>query len=611
MALPNDEAWHGLHGICCKDARFLRRDCEGETREHFACVTGRFALGTTLPPEVSASAGWRCDRYVQRDGTMVSWVGRNGTQSLTPSATHPNASSGTAERIANAYAHKHVACFTDIPGEFGVAIWDPRRSEVTLASDAFQSISIYYHLRHADAFCFDTHAGRLARSVGAAEKLYDDHLVAYLCDLQTEPGATCFRYVRSVPPGTAVTFGNRCITARRYWRPRSVADGRSEAALGEYRTRLFQVVQDVTAGCRLSAVALSGGLDSSSVFRIAHQSNPGNIRSVTCRADRDPASDELEYARLAIAGTGEQLHIVPPAEGLCTEKLLAQAPEPDALVRVSIWATLAKAAGSLGCVSLLTGEPGDMVGGCPTGWQTHLCETKVGRGVVLESLEQQGISTMRAALCVFGIALSARWPAYRTLRLRIASRNFWKFRFLNEIKSEVRDRHSLEERFRFERWGFHTPLVSYGHLLEQCQLRGICRIQRMFRLAEVMSNTAIVSPLMDKRLVQLAASMTPQLRYGNEFGGRHLMRQAIIGVVPEEIRLRRTKTELGALFDGFWRRSLSTSYFQTGGKLMGDLVARPWEDLREKALIAHATVPYGLFQLGLAGAWLQENALQY
>jgi hypothetical protein len=139
---------------------------------------------------------------------------------------------------------------------------------------------------------------------------------------------------------------------------------------------------------------------------------------------------------------------------------------------------------------------------------------------------------------------------------------------------------------------------------------GVAGVQRIDRLIEAVTGIAIFSPLADPKIIEIAAALPWELRHGPE-GGRILLRRAMSGLLPEKIRLRRTKCHFDVFFRRYFADSLKSSEFREGGACLQFLLNRAWEIL---LLEAQREVPYGrlspIFRVGLIGAWLREQGFR-
>ena len=128
---------------------------------------------------------------------------------------------------------------------------------------------------------------------------------------------TFFEGVWQLPPGHALTVGEKGLSLRRWWGldPHRRARGAPAEWKQEFEHLFTDAVRlrlraDVEVGS-----CLSGGLDSSAVVTTAARILPRPIHAFSCAYDEGPAFDERSYAKLTVAASGAQPHIVVPDGG--------------------------------------------------------------------------------------------------------------------------------------------------------------------------------------------------------------------------------------------------------------------------------------------------------
>jgi asparagine synthetase B (glutamine-hydrolysing) len=156
---------------------------------------------------------------------------------------------------------------------------------------------------------------------------------------------------------------------------------------------------------------------------------------------------------------------------------------------------------------------------------------------------------------------------------------------------------------------WRNPDVPLAILLAQYMDSDVAMVHRITSLVEGATGVALVHPMADPEIIQIASSLTWELRHGRE-GGRMLLRRAMRGILPEEIRLRTTKCSFNVFFQRYFASSLETQPFREGGKRLEFLLNDSWDSLRKNA---QKDVPYAalapIFRIGLVGAWLREHGL--
>jgi asparagine synthase (glutamine-hydrolysing) len=158
-------------------------------------------------------------------------------------------------------------------GDFAVAIYDPPRRRLLLARDAIGPRPLYYH-RAGNTFLFASEIKAILAHPEVSVKPNDDLLAEFLLGgpVPEDPGATFFAGIFSLPPGFLGVITPAGFSSRRYWdfdnlkeiRYRSFSDY-AEAFKGHFE----ESVRRRLRSAHPVAVAVSGGLDSSSIFCMA------------------------------------------------------------------------------------------------------------------------------------------------------------------------------------------------------------------------------------------------------------------------------------------------------------------------------------------------------
>lgn len=228
------------------------------------------------------------------------------------------------------YRHWGEACFERFNGMWAMAFWDADRGNLLLSRDRFGIKPLYYAVA-GPRFAFASEAKALAEVFPEERRPCPQALHAFLRGAFPDGGeGTFFANIRQVAPGhlLRVTLGGEART--RYW---SFQPGREEPrsdAEEKFRWLLDDAVRlrmrsDVPVG-----VLLSGGLDSSAVARLAvpHATLPLHAFSLQYA---DPNIDESAYARIAAGTDGAfVVHWIEPHPLPLLETMRAQVWHHDA-----------------------------------------------------------------------------------------------------------------------------------------------------------------------------------------------------------------------------------------------------------------------------------------
>ena len=161
----------------------------------------------------------------------------------------------------------------ELNGDFAIAVLDESRRRLILARDVMASQSLYYCVVHGVVLFASQIKSILAdRRVTAAPD--EDGLAELVLDYWCDDERTCFKGIYSVPPGHAVVVTRDRIDQRAHWTfdpTRQIRYRTFEDYCDHFRTVFEESVRRRLRGASGIAVAVSGGLDSSSIFCQAAQ----------------------------------------------------------------------------------------------------------------------------------------------------------------------------------------------------------------------------------------------------------------------------------------------------------------------------------------------------
>lgn len=186
-------------------------------------------------------------------------------------------------------------------GMFAFAVWDARRETLTLARDRVGKKPLYFWCDGTSIVFASEIKGVLAHPA-VPRDLDTTQIAPYLATGYVPSPATMFAGIRSLPPGSALTFTvEKGLRVERYWRaPTGPSDDLAGVDLGE-AARLVRSSLDVAVRRRLVAdvpigAFLSGGVDSTAVVGLMAQHASGRVKTFTL-GFAEPEYDERPYAR--------------------------------------------------------------------------------------------------------------------------------------------------------------------------------------------------------------------------------------------------------------------------------------------------------------------------
>ena len=158
-------------------------------------------------------------------------------------------------------------------GDFALGLFDPKQRRLILVRDSIGVRPLYYY-RTGKAFVFASEIKAILAHPDVTRRPNDDMLAAYLVGdgAQHSHGMTFFDGVSSLIPGHMAIVTTKGFMTRRYWAfdpERRIRFGSFQEHAEAFRERFEEAVRRRLRSAYPVAVAVSGGLDSSSILCLA------------------------------------------------------------------------------------------------------------------------------------------------------------------------------------------------------------------------------------------------------------------------------------------------------------------------------------------------------
>jgi asparagine synthase (glutamine-hydrolysing) len=468
-----------------------------------------------------------------------------------------------SETVVHAYEEYGDAFLGRLDGMFGLAVWDRRRRRLVVARDAIGIKPIYYRATDSELI-FASEAKSILAVPGVATALDQDALAQYLSVGYVCAPNCLFAGLRKLEPGSALVVEDGRVRKHRYYRlPAAIDTTRSEADwVSEVRANLERAVHEQMVADVPIGAFLSGGIDSSAVvaFMARHSSQPVRTYSIGFQGSSGAQLyNELPYARQVAEqfGTAHREIVVQPDVATLLPQLLWHMDEPVADAAFVTTYLVSKFARQDVTV-ILSGVGGDELFG---GYKRYLDEH-------YRSIYRRVPGVLRSGVIA---PLARLLPSDRHSRVLNQLRLAKAFVAADELPFVDRYRSYMQTFDAAERAAMlRTPP---GHF-DDCIARGFADAQTddalrrlmdvdfatqlpddLLLLTDKMSMAVSLEcrvPLLDQRLVELAATMPGSLKMrGGEL--KHVMKRALEGVLPSSI-LHREKRGFGAPM-GAWLRA--------------------------------------------------------
>lgn len=260
-------------------------------------------------------------------------------------------------------------------GDFALALFDSRFRRLILARDPIGVRPLYYYASATGALLFASEIkALLADPRTAANPDYESVARVMVGAEAASDGETCFGDIRALPPGHLVVQTPDSFSVRAYW-DFDPADRAHCTSLSDY-TEGFRFYFEQAVSRRMTcdrpvAVAISGGLDSSSILTVAdrlHRRRSALFPPVTgftySPTDGSPADEHYFLDALSECGpTIVRLPAPLPGSLHAARKVVHQVEMPLLDPLWNATHSVHAAASARGAGTLLTGHWGDQVVG--------------------------------------------------------------------------------------------------------------------------------------------------------------------------------------------------------------------------------------------------------
>ena len=470
------------------------------------------------------------------------------------------------EVIIHAYEEWGYDCLQRFNGDWSFAIWDMSSNKLFCSRDRFGIKPFYYYFNN-NLFVFGSEIKALLQHPEVPKKVNEEAVHDYLVWGQLGyTDDTFFKGVKQLSPSHyLVVDAKGGLDIKKWWTLEVNPDlgdfsgGDVDDMVSHFLALLEDAVRlrltsDVPVG-----TCLSGGVDSSSIVclvnklivgeEIIDRRLIGDRQKTFSSCFEDKLIDERQFIETALRKTGaEGNYVFPDGHEFWEElpRLVWHQDEPFGGSSIYAQWTVMRKAKSRGVKVLLDGQGGDeLLAGYHPYYGTFLIDLAL-KGKILRLLaEAKDVSAIigvrnlgSLTSTALGIALYGGMPLSVQLAIKnsvLSLRGTTTNNVLNPSFSKQFSRHGLAT-FR----EYSKPITS----LQQCLHRDVsAAITHLLRYEDRDSMAFSVEarvPFLDYRLVEYVFSLPATLKIRNGWT-KWILRQAMRGILPEEIRFRRDK----------------------------------------------------------------------
>jgi asparagine synthase (glutamine-hydrolysing) len=271
-----------------------------------------------------------------------------------------------ARRAVQLYQTEGALFLRRLRGSFAIALWDPRKRQLILATDHLGTRPLYVWSGNG-RLAFAPRIHDLTDHAEVPKRIDPNSLYFYLNHSFIPAPVTIYQDIQRLEPGHCLIWENGKISIVRYWDMSYPEDVRldEKAAADLLRSSVEEsmrfLLRSESYSNRELGAFLSGGTDSSTVVGLMSRITGERIHSFSVGFDEMPYN-EIHFARVAAAHFNSQIHeyFVRPKEALKELPVIVRAfDEPFGNSSAIPTYFCVKAAREAGVKLMFTGDGGD------------------------------------------------------------------------------------------------------------------------------------------------------------------------------------------------------------------------------------------------------------
>jgi asparagine synthase (glutamine-hydrolysing) len=464
-----------------------------------------------------------------------------------------------AELVLHAYDAWGEECCRHLDGEFAFALWDARRGELFCAKD-HQGLRPLFIWQDENMVLIASSIAAIMSAIPNPPSLNHGYLAELLTLRWSSPDETFWHGITRIPAAHWLRMSRAGLHTSQYWQLPTdirITYKRDEDYFEHYRALLTDCVRRSSRSLGPLACQVSGGLDSSSIYCLAHQLHAQDkllapqVQAYTLAGPEGSDADELRYVRDIARENGVTIHEdplwIPPldwyAETLERDRDLP--PFPNGAITIGMTRRMVED----GSRVVLSGLGGDQwLDG--TGFYYAQMLRSMQTGALWHAIERDrsAFGTRRAARMMVHYGIIPLLPPVLRRGLRTAKRAIAKpapeaesgLQLVPEMEKELALR---EERYR-------TSLPADRLAAAKHQKFGHPYFTMQYDVtARQMANLGIEMrfPMHQRSFIEFSTTTPEHIR---QRGGvrKFIHREAMRGILPDSIVRRRGKAEFSQAY---------------------------------------------------------------
>jgi asparagine synthase (glutamine-hydrolysing) len=483
-------------------------------------------------------------------------------------------SDSDTEVLLAAYHCWGKECLHRFNGFWAFALWDEQTKELWMARDRFGIKPLYYLHQPGEQVVFASETQQFKHLEGYERQPEENHLRYILQNPWGLEGLgkTIFKHIEQIRPGHYLTIKpDETIETVQWWD--TAAELVTVPDSFEDQTKEFLALLEDAIKIRLRsdvsiASALSGGLDSSAVYCTIHHlvSNYKDLYRLPADWQRSfvavfpgTEQDERQYAEQVLThthGDGEFFDMNTGKD--LTDRLLSSIPAYDTVYSTPLF-ILDGVYGAMRSKGITVSMDGHGVDEMMYGYPDNAFQA------LQYACTQQDTIYANDLKDTYFSMLS---PNQRQVKAKELSNNGTSFIQKQWVRALRRFRKNVQKAAWFEPFDFSKlslpsmPVPKHfnqaeAELYKAFHYTVLPTVLRNFDRGAMRNSIEIRMPFMDYRLVRYVFSLPMQSKLGGGFTKR-ILREAMKGILPENIRTRKLKTGFNAPLQSWYQNELKT-----------------------------------------------------
>lgn len=455
-----------------------------------------------------------------------------------------------AKLILLAYLRWGEQCPQHLLGDFAFIVWDNSKQRLFAVRDSLGARDLCYYFNE-DQFLIASEISQILAHPDIHPEINDNRVAAYLLGMWDRPEETFYRGITYLSPAHAISVTGDGVDIWRYWsvQPEKIRYKDERQYAEHYRELISEAVR-----CRLRCVgkvglSLSGGLDSTflaalAVSQLSEATGQKRLHSFSYVFDELASCDERAFIRPVVERYGLEATYI-HCDDLWAFKDLENWPVSRDYVISDIYALLPAAvrstANQTGIRALFAGYYGDALMSGGHYWALDMAREGKFGSLIHTAYANWSEFKWRDSFIDFGLRRLVPpvvAQTYRSVRPRqaanLAPGIHEDLPARTDLASRLSPQANNEKTFPGFRQRYETLTGSnFSHNVAIRYQYNHCGME-------------LIQPYYDRRLVEFVLSV-PAYVLGRPGSFRHLHRESMSGLLPDEVRLRRRRTTFAPL----------------------------------------------------------------